>query len=547
MGQKKKKEKKKKKVHKQPEDKKNQLNPQEEEEEVEIEYIAEPPPLENLVAGTDDPNFDDFIKIIEKFQQSEPEPEPEAIAEETEENEEDKPEEKKMSNKQKKRLKRMEISRLKSLSERPDLVEAWDVTSADPVLLAFMKGYRNTVPVPRHWNQKRKYLQGKRGVEKPPFQLPEFIAATGITRIRAAVQAKDDAKSLKAKQRDRLNPKMGRMDIDYQVLHDAFFRYQTKPKLTTHGDLYYEGKEFEIQLREKKPGRLSEELKRAIGMPEGAPPPWLINMQRYGPPPSYPNLKIPGLNAPIPEGCRYGYHPGGWGKPPVDEFGRPLYGDVFGTTPAPPPEITQPIERKHWGEMEQEEEEEEEEVQQEEEEETEEHASGIETPSGLLTPSGLETPETLELRKGPVSTASQQVPPKKTAPEIKKEEEDESDKQLYQIIEQKEMSVGNALLGSTHSYVMPQKREMKNKENRVDIISKTARGEKLDVSLDPSEVERLEELDSTVFKKKYEKALDEKKQVREDMSDLLAEHEAKQEKKRKRESDSKSRKSRHKF
>ena len=26
---------------------------------------------------------------------------------------------------------------------------------------------------------------------------------------------------------------------------------------------------------------------------------------RYGPPPSYPNLKIPGLNAPIPDGCRY--------------------------------------------------------------------------------------------------------------------------------------------------------------------------------------------------------------------------------------------------
>lgn len=31
------------------------------------------------------------------------------------------------------------------------------------------------------------------------------------------------------------------------------------------------------------------------------PPPWLIAMQRYGPPPSYPNLKIPGLNSPIPE------------------------------------------------------------------------------------------------------------------------------------------------------------------------------------------------------------------------------------------------------
>ena len=54
-------------------------------------------------------------------------------------------------------------------------------------------------------------------------------------------------------------------------------------------------------------------------------------MQRYGPPPSYPNLKIPGLNSPIPEGCSFGYHAGGWGKPPVDEHGRPLYGDVFGT------------------------------------------------------------------------------------------------------------------------------------------------------------------------------------------------------------------------
>jgi hypothetical protein len=38
------------------------------------------------------------------------------------------------------------------------------------------------------------------------------------------------------------------------------------------------------------------------------------------------------LNAPIPTGAAFGYHPGGWGKPPVDEFGRPIYGDVFGVT-----------------------------------------------------------------------------------------------------------------------------------------------------------------------------------------------------------------------
>ena len=59
------------------------------------------------------------------------------------------------------------------------------------------------------------------------------------------------------------------------------------------------------------------------------PPPYLLAMQRYGPPPSYPGLRIPGLNAPIPGGCSYGYHPGGWGKPPMDESGRPVYPGVF--------------------------------------------------------------------------------------------------------------------------------------------------------------------------------------------------------------------------
>ena len=41
-------------------------------------------------------------------------------------------------------------------------------------------------------------------------------------------------------------------------------------------------------------------------------------------------LQVPGLNAPIPPGTSFGYQPGGWGKPPVNEDGEPLYGDVFG-------------------------------------------------------------------------------------------------------------------------------------------------------------------------------------------------------------------------
>ncbi|CAI9285263.1 unnamed protein product [Lactuca saligna] len=40
----------------------------------------------------------------------------------------------------------------------------------------------------------------------------------------------------------------------------------------------------------------------------------LTDEKRYDPPPSYPYLKIPGLNAPIPLVASFGYHPGGWGK-----------------------------------------------------------------------------------------------------------------------------------------------------------------------------------------------------------------------------------------
>ena len=288
-------------------------------------------------------------------------------------------EDKKKSKKQIKRETRLSVAQLKQLVIRPDVVEMFDVTAKDPKLLVHLKATRNTVPVPRHWCAKRKYLQGKRGIEKPPFQLPDFIRRTGIMEMREALQEKEQNKTLKQKMREKVRPKLGKIDIDYQKLHDAFFRWQTKPRMSIHGDLYYEGKENETRLKDKKPGVLSEELRVALGIPVGPtadkyPPPWLIAMQRYGPPPSYPNLKIPGLNAPIPEGCQFGYHSGGWGKPPVDEHGRPLYGDVFGTNQfAYMRNVAEEenIDKSYWGEIEEEEQEQEAASSSDEEETTE--------------------------------------------------------------------------------------------------------------------------------------------------------------------------------
>ncbi|KAG2902686.1 Splicing factor 3B subunit 2 [Phytophthora cactorum] len=356
-----------------------------------------------------------------------------------------------LSRKARKKSKRLSVAELKQLVSYPDVVEAHDVTSADPRLLVYLKSYRNTVPVPRHWCHKRKYLQGKRGFEKQAFQLPEFIAQTGIAEVRDSVAEDDEKKRNKQRARERVQPKMGRVDIDYQVLHDAFFRFQTKPKLTQLGDVYYEGKEFEVKLKSKVPGQLSDELKAALGMVEGVPPPWLLNVQRYGPPPAYPNLKIPGLNAPIPEGASFGYHPGGWGKPPVDENGVPLYGDVFGKAPESENQGEE-INRERWGELEEQEEEEEEEEGEGEEEQTEgavegnEDADGLDA-TGLETPlvdgissvaSGLTTPGVVDLRKGIRGTETPDVP-----------------QQLYTVLEQKETSVGTSLYGSGHAYVVP--------------------------------------------------------------------------------------------
>jgi splicing factor 3B subunit 2 len=66
---------------------------------------------------------------------------------------------------------------------------------------------------------------------------PEFIKDTGIMEMREAVKSKEDASKMKSKMREKVQPKMGKLDIDYQKLHDAFFRFQTKPRLTAHGEL----------------------------------------------------------------------------------------------------------------------------------------------------------------------------------------------------------------------------------------------------------------------------------------------------------------------
>jgi splicing factor 3B subunit 2 len=74
---------------------------------------------------------------------------------------------------------------LKLKSRFPENIEWADTTSKNPDFLIYLKDYRNTIPVPAHWSQKKKFLELRRGGEKMPFTLPENIEATGIAKIRA--------------------------------------------------------------------------------------------------------------------------------------------------------------------------------------------------------------------------------------------------------------------------------------------------------------------------------------------------------------------------
>jgi hypothetical protein len=71
-------------------------------------------------------------------------------------------------------------------------------------------------------------------------------------------------------------------------------------------------------------------------------------------------LRIPGFNAALPPGASYGYHPGGWGKPPMDDQGRPLFPEAVASGGEEPIRYS---DYQHWGAL-QTEEPSEEEVQQ---------------------------------------------------------------------------------------------------------------------------------------------------------------------------------------
>lgn len=422
-----------------------------------------------------------------------------------------------LSKKKRKEMSKLSVAELKTLVRKPDIVEWTDPSAPDPKLLVHIKSSRNVVPVPSHWSLKREYLSSKRGVEKASFSLPKFIQETGITEMRDAALEKQEQASLKQKQRERVQPKMGRLDIDYQKLYEAFFRFQTKPELTRYGEVYYEGKEYETNLRHLRPGELSQELIEALNIPPGAPPPWLINQQRFGPPPSYPALKIPGLNAPPPPGAMWGYHPGGYGKPPVDEHNRPLYGgDIFGVLQTQQNvQQGEPVEKDLWGELRPPEEESEDESEEEEEEDVRDMADGVETPGGLETPSGFVS--NLPSEYG-ASDLNGELDVRKHTRGTETEEFTRPRKAAYQVVREQSTNI-QGFFGGDRLYDLGPASENVPVLGKEDQSRKRKKPGDVDVSMDPEDLQN----DDGLRKARLQSVYDQEKQHEHSKWDFQAE------------------------
>lgn len=493
---------------------------------------------EPVILDDSNPLFDYFKDVIDKFQEDDEEQvalksvqKPEVYFDddndEIPDEEEEERDKQKLSKKKRKQQSKLSVAELKALVDKPDMVEWTDTSAQDPKLLVHLKAYRNVVPVPTHWSLKREYLSSKRGIEKPAFSLPKFIQETGIAEMRDAVLEKQNEASLKQRQRERVQPKMGKLDIDYQKLYEAFFRFQTKPELTRYGEVYYEGKEYETNLRHLRPGELSDELKEALNMPPGAPPPWLINQQRYGPPPSYPALKIPGLNAPPPPGASWGFHPGGYGKPPVDEAtNRPLYGgDIFGVLQQQQnTQQGEPIEKDLWGELQpheesEEEEEDDEDEEEEEDEDQEEGGAGLETPSGIQTTGGMTSTVPTEI--GGTETVSEFDLRKRRGTET---EDSAHPRSAYTVIPERQTRV-EGFFGGDRAY------DLRAAQAEVPVLGqeesrKRKKPGDVDVSMDPDALAARDGMDKDEVKRAYEAQRKSEQsfgqEFQEDLSDMIA-------------------------
>jgi len=151
-------------------------------------------------------------------------------------------------------------------------------------------------------------------------------------------------------------------------------------------------------------------------------------------------------------------------------------------------------------------------------EENQEVTDMVQDETGIASvPSGLETPDVIDLRK-----------------ESRKEDKPEKDKQLFQVIPQAEASVGAAIMGSAHQYIIPSDKSKEPKgKDRVDLM-RSQKSDKVEISLNPTDIENLSQ---GLLERKYEEQVHasklEKQHQRDEVDEVIEENARKKQRKAK--------------
>lgn len=227
--------------------------------------------------------------------------------------------------------------------------------------------------------------------------------------------------------------------------------------------------------------------------------------------------------------------PGQWGKPPLDQYQRPLYGgDIFGMGEVQQEAPTgEPVEKTLWGELQPPEEESEDEAEKEEEEDedaaSDTDMAGAETPSGTFTPGGMASAVPTEI--GGVESVSE-FNLRKTRPGTSTEEPSGPPRQAYQVLAEQNIR-SSGFFGGERAYDLSKS----NNTTHHPVLGEESRTRKrkvgdLDVSVDVDALERDDRLSREEIARLHESGRSRDRQWggagdQDDLSAMIAEESAK--------------------
>ncbi|PRT52914.1 hypothetical protein B9G98_00534 [Wickerhamiella sorbophila] len=179
----------------------------------------------------------------------------------------------------KKRRTKISLATLKEHTGRPELVQLWDADAKDPLFLIQLKSAPGVVQVPPTWQSS---FFKSRFYRRPAYRLPQNISDTGIMDLRDVYE--DEQETLTQKSRQRVQPKLGKLDVDFRKLHAAFFKFQQKPRLSSFGSVYDPSKQqaADVNFDQFTPGVLSDRLRGALGLGPHDEPPWAKTQEKIG-------------------------------------------------------------------------------------------------------------------------------------------------------------------------------------------------------------------------------------------------------------------------